>query len=63
MTIDESKLTPEFREEINEMMFRHQEEVFWHGSVDSEGGWKLLAKQSKELEELMKKYGVIKNDV
>jgi len=56
--IKTEQFTPQFREELNAMIFRHQEEVYWHGSVDADGGWKLLAKQNIELKELFEKHGV-----
>lgn len=59
MKLNKDKITKAFIIAFNQQRSRHMEEILWHGSVDSEGGFKLMAKQNLENIELGKKYGVI----
>ncbi len=59
MKINKDKITKDFIKAFNQQHSRHMDEILWHGSVDSEGGFILMAKQNLEDIELGKKYGVI----
>jgi len=53
---NKDKMIIDFGVNLRKMIKRHTEEVFWHGSVDCVGGFKLLFKHEKEIIELIKKY-------
>lgn len=59
MKVNKDKITEDFLKAFSQQRARQIEEILWHGSIDSQGGFKLMHKHECERIELGKKYGVI----
>lgn len=59
LIINKDKMSDEFMKAFTVLRAQHMDEILWHGSVDADGGFKLMDKHTRENIELGKKFGVI----